>query len=58
MNLVDQINQHTYLFLTEIGEPEDNVLRLVIEEARASGEPEDMKRSGGHRVRPQPQRVA
>ena len=43
MNLVDQINRHTYLFLTEIGEPEDNVLRLVIEEARASGEPEEMK---------------
>jgi hypothetical protein len=43
MNLVDQINRHTYLFLTEIGEPEDNVLRLVIEEARASGEPEEMR---------------
>lgn len=43
MNLVDQINRHKYLYLTEIGEPDDNVLRLVIEEARASGEPEEMK---------------
>ncbi|MGI8653716.1 MAG: hypothetical protein ACR2LC_00700 [Pyrinomonadaceae bacterium] len=43
MNLIEQIDRHTYLYLTEIGEPEDNVLRLVIEEARASGEPEDMK---------------
>src|SRR5829696_9636163 len=43
MEHVDQINQHAYLYLTEIGEPEDNVLRLVIEEARASGEPEEMK---------------
>ena len=43
MNLIEQIDRHTYLYLTEIGEPEENVLRLVIEEARASGEPEDMK---------------
>ncbi|HZG51337.1 MAG TPA: hypothetical protein VEZ40_04300 [Pyrinomonadaceae bacterium] len=43
MNLIERIDQHEYLYLTDIGEPEDNVLRLVIEEARASGEPEDMK---------------
>jgi len=43
MNLIEQIDRHTYLYLTEISEPEDNVLRLVIEEARPSGEPEDMK---------------
>ena len=43
MDLIEQIDRHTYLYLTEIGEPEDNVLRLVIEEARASAEPEDMK---------------
>ncbi len=43
MNVVDQIDRHKYLYLTEIGEPEDNVLRLVIEEARANDEPEDMK---------------
>jgi hypothetical protein len=43
MNLIEQIDRHAYLYLTEIGEPKDNVLRLVIEEARASGEPEDMK---------------
>ena len=43
MENVDQINQHAYLYLTEIGEPEDNVLRLVIEEARPSGEPQELK---------------
>ncbi|MBV9925099.1 MAG: hypothetical protein JOZ96_08805 [Acidobacteria bacterium] len=43
MELVEQINAHAYLYLAEIGEPEDNVLRLVIEEARASSEPEEMK---------------
>jgi hypothetical protein len=43
MNLIEQIDRHEYLYLTEIGEPEDNVLRLVIEEARAGGEPGDMK---------------
>ena len=43
MNLTDQINRHRYLYLTDISEPEDNVLRLVIEEARAGGEPEELK---------------
>ena len=43
MNLTDQINRHRYLYLTDISEPEDNVLRLVIEEARASGEPEEVR---------------
>jgi hypothetical protein len=43
MNLIEQLDRHKYLYLTEIGEPKENVLRLVIEEARASGEPEDMK---------------
>jgi hypothetical protein len=43
MNLIEQIDRHTYLYLTDIGEPKDNVLRLVIEEARASGELEDIK---------------
>jgi hypothetical protein len=42
MDLVDQINRHTYLLLAEIGEPNDNVLRLVIEEARASDLVEDV----------------
>jgi hypothetical protein len=34
VNLIDHINRHRYLYLTEVGEPEDNVLRLVIVEAR------------------------
>jgi hypothetical protein len=38
MNLFEQINNHKYLYLTEIGEPEDNVLRLVIEQATTSDE--------------------
>jgi hypothetical protein len=42
MDFVDQINQHKYLFLADIGEPNDNVLRLVIEEARASDVAEDL----------------
>jgi hypothetical protein len=42
MNLIDQINQHKYLFLVEISEPDEYVLRLVIEEAKPSGEPEDV----------------
>jgi len=39
MALADQINSHKYLFLTYIGEPEDNVLRLVVEEAKAAEKP-------------------
>ncbi|MGI8788484.1 MAG: hypothetical protein ACR2HG_12065 [Pyrinomonadaceae bacterium] len=36
MNVIEQINSHKYLFLTEIGEPEENVLRIVIEEGKLS----------------------
>lgn len=36
MNLIEQIDNHEYLYLTEIGEPDLNVLRIVIEEAKAS----------------------
>jgi hypothetical protein len=43
MNLIEQINNHKYLYLTEIGEPEDNVLRLVIEQASLGGEERDVK---------------
>jgi|SRR3712207_1096079 len=46
VELVEQINRHSHLYLAEIGEPEDNVLRLVIEEARAGGEAEEMKLGG------------
>ena len=34
MNIIEQIDNHRYLFLVEIGEPEENSLRLVIEEGR------------------------
>lgn len=34
MNLIEQIGNHRYLFLSEISEPEENSLRLVIEEGR------------------------
>jgi hypothetical protein len=43
MNFIEQINNHKYLYLTEIGEPEDNVLRLVIEQATTSDEESDLK---------------
>lgn len=43
MNLIEQINNHKYLYLKEIGEPSDNVLRLVIEQATTSDEEHDMK---------------
>jgi transposase-like protein len=43
MNLIEQIEHHKYLYLTEIGEPDINVLRIVIEEAKASGETRDVK---------------
>ena len=43
MNLFEQINTHKYLYLTEISEPEDNVLRLVIEQASAVDEERDLK---------------
>ena len=42
MNLIEQINQHRYIYLTEIGEPDVNVLRIAIEEAKVSGETEDI----------------
>jgi hypothetical protein len=34
MNLFDAINSHRYLYLLELGEPEDNVLRLIVAEGR------------------------
>lgn len=38
VNLVEQINSHRYLFLAEIGEPEENCLRIVIQEGRLGEE--------------------
>ena len=43
MRYFDEINKHKYLYLTDIGEPDENELRLVIEEAKAAGEREDLK---------------
>jgi hypothetical protein len=37
------IDSCRYLFLREIGEPEDNALRIVVEEAKADGPPEDIE---------------
>lgn len=34
MNLIEQIDSHRFLYLIEIGEPQDNILRLVISEAQ------------------------
>lgn len=34
MNLIKQINSHKYLFLAEIGEPEENFLRIIVEEGK------------------------
>ena len=42
MNLIDQINQHKYLELDELGEPDENVLRIVVSEAIVSEETEDL----------------
>jgi hypothetical protein len=42
MKYFDKINSDKYLYLTDIGEPDENELRLVIEEAKASGPPEDL----------------
>jgi hypothetical protein len=38
MNLLEQIDSHEYLYLWEIGEPEVNVLRVVVDEAKASND--------------------
>jgi len=37
----EEIDSCKYLYLREIGEPVDNSLRLLIEEAKADGPPED-----------------
>jgi hypothetical protein len=38
MNLFNRINEHRYLYLTELSEPEDNVLRLIVTEGRTGDE--------------------
>jgi hypothetical protein len=38
--MLGEIDKHKWLYLTSISEPEDNVLRLVIEQAQPDGPPE------------------
>jgi hypothetical protein len=47
----NEIDACKYLFLRELGEPEENSLRLVIEEAKASGPPEDFEAVPGKVIR-------
>lgn len=42
MNLIDQINRHRNLYLDELGEINENVLRIVVSEAVASKDTEDL----------------
>ena len=44
--LSDEINHCRYLYLSQISEPRDNSLRVLIEEARASGIPEEIVIAG------------
>jgi hypothetical protein len=46
MNLIQLIDQHRYLYLTEICEPEDNVLKLMLAEAKVSGSRENIRMGG------------
>jgi hypothetical protein len=46
MNLFQLINQHRYLYLIEICEPEDNVLKLTLAEAKVSGSRENIVLGG------------
>ena len=43
MDLLELINQHRYLYLIEICEPEDNVLKLTLAEAKVSGLRENIR---------------
>ena len=43
MDFFKKINSHKYIFLGEISEPEDNVLRLVIEEAKVAEDEESIE---------------
>lgn len=46
MKYFDNINNHKYIYLGEIGEPEDNVLRFTLEEAGVSDEETTIEISG------------
>ena len=43
VSLLEQIDQCDYLFLDSISEPEENSLRLIIQEGLRSGPPETWK---------------
>jgi len=47
----EAIEDCEWIFLREIGEPSDNVLRLVIEEAKADDPPEDIEILPGKVIR-------
>lgn len=46
MKYFENINNHKYIYLGEIGEPEDNCLRFTIEEAGISDEESTLEISG------------
>ena len=39
----EEIDSCRYLFLRDLSEPEENTLRVVVEEAKADGPPEDLE---------------
>src|SRR3989442_5310762 len=43
MNVIEQIESHRFIYLVEINEPRDNVLRLVIAEAKERETSEELK---------------
>ena len=46
MDYFDQINNHKYIYLSAINEPEDNSLSFIVEEALAVGAAEEIEVSG------------
>ena len=47
----DAINACKYLYLRELWEPEENSLRVVVEEAKSDGPPEDIEVLPGKVIR-------
>ena len=43
MKYFENINKHKYLFLRDLRETDENDLRLIIEEAKATGPKEDLR---------------
>ncbi len=42
LDLIEQIDSHSFLYLIEISEPHDNVLRLIVSEAQSRKTPDDV----------------